>query len=115
MSEPAYRRQNDTGPPLKFTTKNPDGSLFDPTGWSLQLQLQLDSLDADLGVWTPGAGVFTIVDGPNGRVDYALDAADTAATGCFRMMVEALNGTDRRTFPQRSYRKLVVTAQNLDQ
>lgn len=118
-NEPIYRRQNDTGPPIAFTLRNPDGSPFDPTGWTLQLQYQEESLDPDTGVWTPGAGTFSIIaPAENGRVDYNIVAADTAvaaAPECRRLLVEALNGSDRRTFPQKGYKEWVVTPQNLDQ
>ena len=111
-----YRRQNDTGPPIAFTLRNPDRSTFDPTGFTLQLQYQEESLDADTGVWSAGAGTFSVIaPSGDGRVDYNIVAADTTTVECRRLLVEALNGSDRRTFPQKTFKRWVITAQNLDQ
>lgn len=111
-----YRRQNDTGPPLRLTLRNPDMSPFDPTGWSLQLQFQEKSLDPATDAWVAGAGTFSLIaPTEEGVVDYNIDAADTATVECRRLLVEALNGTDRRTFPQKGFAEWVITAQNLDQ
>jgi hypothetical protein len=94
---------------------NPDGTAFDATGYSLQFQFQLRSLDPATDAWEQGGGSFSVVDASDGRWDYSLDATDTDTIGCYRLQVEALNGSDRRTFPQRGYQGFDVQASNIDQ
>lgn len=102
MANPDFqRKRGDTGPPVRITLLNPDGSPFDPTGYTLSFFFQ----DVDLPLSDPketGAGSFTVVSAADGEVDYALAAADTDTVGSYRFEVEAL-GADRRTFPGGSY------------
>lgn len=101
------RKLDDTGPPILFTLVNPDGTRFDPTGYSLQLNFQLKG-DTPAKPAEVGAGSFSIVDADEGEVSYSLDAADTDTAGTYRLEIEALNGSDRRTFPQKGYVELLI-------
>lgn len=104
MAKPDFqRKRGDTGPPVRITLLNPDGTPFDPAGYALSFFFQ----DVDLAPASPaetGAGSFAIVGtGSTGEVDYTLAAADVDTVGSFRFEVEALLGGDRRTFPGGSY------------
>lgn len=116
-SQPTFvRRRNDTGPDLDLTLLQPDETPFDPTGYTLQLQLQSEDLDPDEDAWIAGGGIFVVVDAAAGNVRYQLVAADTVTAGRYRLLVEAYDGvSDRQSFPQRNFARLIVTPQNLDQ
>jgi hypothetical protein len=93
-----------------FVLKSPDGSRFDPTGFTLGFYFELESTTPPGGAGQTGAGSFAIVDGPNGVISYTFAAADTAVAGVYRFQIEALSGAQRETFPQGGYKRLQVFA-----
>lgn len=102
------RKLDDTGPPIRFHLIDPRGGPFDPTGYSLQLNIQLKSSTPAKPASVGGGAFAVLAPAADGVVEYSLVAADTATAGVYRIEVEALNGTDRQTFPQLGFIDLAI-------
>lgn len=61
---------------LQFTVVNAAGGIVNITGWTLEFKIWNERGEEILSK-TTGSGI-TIVDGPNGRADVALSAANTS-------------------------------------
>ncbi len=111
MSKPDYTvKQNDVKT-RRFHLTNPDGTNFNPTGWTLSFFFQELSLDPATDPSQTGAGSFAVVgDGSGGLVDYTNAAADYAVVSNNRLEIEALIGAQRETFPDGGYIRFDVIA-----
>lgn len=104
MSDPFKIKRNDTSPAYRVTLTGGDGNAVSVAGGSVRFHMftraGVSVVDADA----------TIIDAPNGIVQYDWQAADTANAGIFNCEFEVTYAdTTVETFPNYKYRKIQIT------
>lgn len=98
MATDFYIKQNDTAPAIAATLKDSTGTAVDLSGASVQFHMN----EPD-GTSIVDAAA-TVVDAPNGRVQYSWSPADTANAGHFLAEWEVTYSTGKvESFPSDRY------------
>lgn len=99
-----YIKQNDTSPAIRGTVKDGAGNAIDITGASVRFHMR----DESGNTVVDASG--TVVDGPNGVIQYSWAAADTATVGVFTAEFEVTYGDGSiGTFPNDGYINVIIT------